>query len=278
MDSYILTYDRGNTASKIALWRCGRTPAEDELFDTLLMPDSRSPESCCALVGRACRRVAEAGGVLRAAALSSVIRACTPEEPDPNAPLMECLAHACELPPILLGPDTPLPLLKGILYRTPSTLGPDRLAAAVGALAVVGTGKPILVVDLGTAVTYDYVDAESRYVGGSIAPGLRTRLHALHAAAPALPEVSMRNTEPVELWGGSTADAIRAGVFRGAAAELAYYAHRAGKDARTVLSGGDARFLAVARDCQGRPILDFPYTLTPHLIHIGLKSIIHHTL
>lgn len=278
MDSYILTYDRGNTASKIALWRCGPSPEKDELIDTLLMPDSRSPESCCALVGRACRRVAEAGGVLRAAALSSVIRAASPEQPDPNAPLMECLRQVCALPPILLGPDTPLPLLTGMLYRTPATLGPDRLAAAVGALAVAGPGKPILVVDLGTAVTYDYVDAAGRYVGGNIAPGLRTRLHALHAAAPALPEVSMRNTEPVELWGGSTADAIRAGVFRGAAAELAYYAHRAGEGARTVLSGGDARFLAVARDENDRPLLDFPYILTPHLIHIGLKRIIQHTL
>lgn len=105
---------------------------------------------------------------------------------------------------------TPTPLLCD--YRTPETLGADRLAVAVGAAACV-PGKPLLVVDAGTCVTYEYVSADGHYLGGNISPGLGIRLRSLHEQTALLPLVG--NDERVPTIGYDTPSAIRAGVIRG---------------------------------------------------------------
>jgi len=117
-----------------------------------------------------------------------------------------------------LGSDTPIPIRNG--YATPATLGFDRLAAAVGAWSL-QPGKPLLVIDLGTAVTYDFVSAEGIFTGGNIAPGVRTRLKSLHHFTGKLPLVEPASN--FDLLGNSTETAIRSGVMQGILFEINGY-------------------------------------------------------
>ncbi len=79
---------------------------------------------------------------------------------------------------------TPLPLVNR--YRTPDTLGYDRIAAAVGAYTIF-PGKTVLVIDAGTAITYDIVTAGGEYLGGNISPGLEIRFKSLNKYTNRLP-------------------------------------------------------------------------------------------
>jgi type III pantothenate kinase len=140
---------------------------------------------------------------------------------------------------------TPVPLHNA--YATPHTLGADRLAAAVGA-AYLLPGRPVLVVDAGTCIKCDLVTADATYQGGSIAPGLRMRLQALHAFTGRLPELplpSPAEAATLAVCGTDTRSAMLSGALLGAAAEVngvvdsyrAQYPQLA-----VVLTGGDAAF------------------------------------
>ena len=74
----------------------------------------------------------------------------------------------------------------GNAYLTPETLGRDRLAAAVGA-TVLYPGRNVLIVDFGTAITFDFVSAEGEFLGGNISPGAAPRFRALHHFTRKLP-------------------------------------------------------------------------------------------
>jgi type III pantothenate kinase len=106
--------------------------------------------------------------------------------------------------------QTPIPLIN--LYSTPKTLGMDRIAAAVGAWSL-KPGNDILIVDVGTAITYDFVSSKGEYFGGNISPGKDLRFKSLHEHTGALPLVSMNGEIP--LIGNSTDSAIRSGVING---------------------------------------------------------------
>jgi len=120
------------------------------------------------------------------------------------------LAHATEITG-----HAPTPFY--VNYATTSTLGADRLAAIAGGLHL-APAPPVLVVDAGTAVTYDYADNNGIYRGGAISPGLRMRYQALHQYTNGLPLLGPVPDSP--LIGKHTAGSIHAGVFQGLAAEL----------------------------------------------------------
>jgi type III pantothenate kinase len=104
-------------------------------------------------------------------------------------------------------------------YRPPASLGTDRIAAAVAAHA--GWGAPVVVVDVGTAITCDAVDAAGRFVGGAITPGPATAYGGLSARAPHLacvPDPLGGGAAPLPPAGTSTAECLRIGVVRGSAA------------------------------------------------------------
>ena len=113
---------------------------------------------------------------------------------------------------------TPVPLT--IRYATPHTLGADRLAAAVGAY-VKGGGTDVLVIDVGTCITYDFVNANGEYLGGNISPGPKLRLMALSEHTSKLPLVSRHGDTPEV--GYSTETAIRSGVLNGIRREIEGY-------------------------------------------------------
>lgn len=156
-------------------------------------------------------------------------------------------------------------------YDTPETLGPDRLAAAIGA-SVLFPGKTILVADLGTALTTDVMHASEGYLGGNISPGMKMRFEALNKFTSRLPLVE--KGEGSMKIGRDTESAIRAGVRRGLAYEIAGAFFSARKEygcGMIVLTGGDARTLepeiryAVADSCM--------IEMEPHLVHVGLKEV-----
>lgn len=113
---------------------------------------------------------------------------------------------------------TPVPIKNA--YKSPQSLGKDRLAAAVGA-AFIKPNSNILVVDAGTAITYDFVDAAGVYHGGNIAPGLNMRLKALNEFTINLPLVELVDSD--ELLGFDTNSAILLGVLKGIEFEINGY-------------------------------------------------------
>ena len=113
---------------------------------------------------------------------------------------------------VLFDHDTPIPIRNG--YNSPETLGQDRLAAAVGA-SFLCPKQNILIIDAGSAITYDFVSDEGEYVGGNIAPGIKMRLTMLHRMTKKLPLVEVEENELLPLFGKTTRDAIAAGVIRG---------------------------------------------------------------
>lgn len=142
--------------------------------------------------------------------------------------------------------DTPAPVINA--YGTPASLGADRLANAVGAAARF-PGRPVLAIDLGTCITYDMVEADGRYVGGAISPGMRMRAQAMHAYSARLPLVLPEQEPP--LLGVSTTGSLEAGVFHGVVAELHGFIAAHGRERpemAVVLTGGDAlRFMGALK-------------------------------
>lgn len=133
-----------------------------------------------------------------------------------------------------------------INYLTPDTLGRDRIAGVVGAMTI----KPdsdLLVIDAGTAVTYDLLLKEGTFVGGNISLGLYSRFRALHEFTGCLPLVSASGETP--LVGYSTETAIRSGVMFGMVAEMDGYIEQVEKVHPGIfvfLTGGDT-FLFAAK-------------------------------
>lgn len=112
--------------------------------------------------------------------------------------------------PYVVGkPDCDLPVAPRVDEGT--TVGPDRLVNTAGAFD--RHGGNLIVVDYGTATTFDVVDDDGAYVGGVIAPGVNTSLEAIHAAAAALPHVDV--TKPQAIVGTNTVACMQSGIFWG---------------------------------------------------------------
>ena len=170
---------------------------------------------------------------------------------------------------ILLDYKTPVPLQNH--YLTPQTLGMDRLAAAVGANYLF-PDFDCLVIDAGTCITCDFVDAEKNFWGGSISPGLQMKFRAMHTFTQKLPLVE-QTTLPVPLAGRTTAEAMQSGVLNGTVAELngiiAAYAEKSAKLV-VVLCGGDAAFFETS--------LKAHIFAVPELVLIGLNRILNYNV
>ncbi len=214
--AYNLVIDQGNSTAKVAVfegdslveqWRC------EELLPEVL------------------RRVA-ASTPIDAAIYCSV----THHTENIVVTLREIAAKVYELTSML-----PLPIKIG--YATPSSLGRDRIAAVAGAYSML-PGRTALVVDAGTAITYDVLLPDGTFPGGNIAPGLWMRAESLHRLTDQLPLVNVETPGDVALWGTDTPRAITAGVVRGVAGEIDYYRRMLPPDAAVVLTGGDAVRLA----------------------------------
>jgi type III pantothenate kinase len=166
-------------------------------------------------------------------------------------------------------------MTKGIInhYLTPETLGLDRLAAVTGAYYLY-PGKNSMIIDGGTCITYDSVDAGGNYFGGSISPGLNMRYKALNYYTSGLPLISADETFEGD-YGNNTTAAIRSGVQNGIKHELTGFMESYKKDMEDlniVLSGGDSIFF----DTLLKNSIFAPYIkIEPYLVLKGLNAAIH---
>ena len=144
---------------------------------------------------------------------------------------------------VLFDHNTPVPIVNR--YDTPQTLGQDRLAAAVGAESLCPE-ENLLIIDAGSAITYDFVSDKGEYMGGNIAPGLKMRLTMLQRMTKKLPLVEVEENELIPLFGKNTRDAIAAGVIRGIAYEVKGYMRTLSEKVphfQTFLTGGNAPYI-----------------------------------
>ena len=144
---------------------------------------------------------------------------------------------------VLFDHNTPVPIVNR--YDTPQTLGQDRLAAAVGAKSLC-PNENLLIIDAGSAITYDFVSDKGEYMGGNIAPGLKMRLTMLQRMTKKLPLVEVEENELIPLFGKNTRDAIAAGVIRGIAYEVKGYMRTLSEKVphfQTFLTGGNAPYI-----------------------------------
>ncbi len=128
-----------------------------------------------------------------------------------------------------------------IRYENPREIGADRLVNAVAAFERIGGA--CVVVDFGTAITYDPVSEEGEYLGGIIAPGVEISMEALTERAAALPKIDL--VEPRSLIGKTTVDAIRSGIVYGFAGQVDGIVRRLraelGEETATIATGGLAQ-------------------------------------
>jgi type III pantothenate kinase len=131
-----------------------------------------------------------------------------------------------------------------ILYNPPESLGIDRIVAAFAAAEKYGA--PVIVCDFGTATTIDAINSKREFLGGIIAPGMRTMLESLFLRTSKLPNVELKKTESV--FGDSTVSAIQAGVFYGYIGLVEGILRRMigelGEKPKVVATGGFANLIA----------------------------------
>ena len=173
---------------------------------------------------------------------------------------------------VLFDHMTPVPIVN--TYDTPETLGQDRLAAAVGAKHLC-PNENLLIIDAGSAITYDYVSEQGEFVGGNIAPGLKMRFTILQRMTKKLPLVEVEDNELIPLFGKNTRDAIAAGVIRGVAYEVKGYMRTMREKVphfRTFLTGGNAPY--VLANVRSSRTEEREMIFEKHLVLIGLNEIL----
>lgn len=222
----ILLFDIGNTNTHVGL-------ANDKRV--VRHTDIRTAQF---LAGKAARTLQRFAGetAVNGAAICSVVPQATPK-------VQAVIRLVWKLRALELSPQTLRGV--GVDYPKPDSIGPDRLANAVAARH--HFGAPAVVVDFGTAVTFDVVDAHGNYVGGIIAPGLAAMTDYLHEKTALLPRIKVREVKsPV---GKSTEHAMLVGAvrgYRGLVRELIAELKRELKTRRlpVVATGGYARLIA----------------------------------
>jgi len=167
-----------------------------------------------------------------------------------------------------LDANTALPIKN--LYKTPGTLGKDRLAAVVGAFELF-PGKASLVIDAGTCITYDIITQQGHYLGGNISPGIKMRFKAMNAFTAKLPLVRKRSRSNIV--GNTTQSALQTGGQWGAILEMEgfiqRYSDRFGQ-INVILTGGDANFFAKNLKTQ--------IFVNNNLVLIGLNKILNYNV
>jgi type III pantothenate kinase len=157
-------------------------------------------------------------------------------------------------------------------YKTPHTLGADRLAAVIAAHYLY-QGANNLVISGGTCITYDFIDSQANYYGGSISPGLNMRYKAVNYYTAALPLITS-DINFGALYGDDTASAIKSGVQNGIKFELEGFINeylKEVKECNIILSGGDSIFFdTLLKNSIFAPCVK----IEPYLVLKGLNSAI----
>jgi len=173
---------------------------------------------------------------------------------------------------IFFNAQTPTPLIN--CYKSKNTLGYDRLAAAVGANHLF-SNRNLLVIDVGTAITFDFVDNQNQYLGGNISAGIDMRFKALHTFTKKLPLIEKHKQwfDNEHIFGSETSEAIMNGVQTGILFEIEKYidfVYENYADAMCVLTGGDIFFFVEN--------IKKHIFAEPNIVEIGLNEILNYNL
>jgi type III pantothenate kinase len=243
----LLVVDVGNTQTHLGTFR-GEELVEHWRFATVR-------ESTADELGAALRALLALRGMEFGDVSASIVSSTVPElGPQWTQMAERYLGH--EMPVVGPGVRTGMP----IRIDNPREVGADRLVNAVAAYERVQGA--CIVVDFGTAITYDAVSEHGEYLGGIIAPGVEISMEALTVRAAKLPKIDL--VPPRSLIGKSTVDAIRAGVIYGFAAQVdgivARLRDEMGQDTEAIATGGLAG--TVVPYCETIDDLDEMLTLT----------------
>ncbi len=227
----LLAVDVGNTNTVFAVYR-----EREQLGQWRLSTDrERTAEEYAALL----LQLMGLAGVARDAIDAVVISCVVPQAIQPlrwmSRDFFGCRAH-------LVGEDLPYPIPVDV--ANPAEVGADRVVNAAGALE--RYRPPLVVVDFGTATTFDLVDKRGVYCGGAIAPGIGLSLEALHRQAARLPRVAVE--PPARVVGRDTVSAMQSGIFWGylglVEGLITRIREEVGELATTVATGGLAPLFA----------------------------------
>jgi type III pantothenate kinase len=199
----LLAIDVGNTQTVFGVFENPIDPKKRELICDWRI--STNPERTCDELGLVMLQLFEIQNIessVDGIAISSSV-------PHAIGELKNMSSKFFKVEPIILGPGikTGMP----ILYDNPKEVGPDRIANAVGAFEILG--GPAIVVDLGTATTFDAVSKDGEYLGGAITPGVDISMEALFAHAAALRSVEL--SQPKRFIGKSTVESLQSGAVYG---------------------------------------------------------------
>lgn len=216
----LLAIDAGNSNIKVALFNDHEFRAQWRLTSSELDQLARmNPDNIEAIV------------------IASVVPALNPT-------LTRIAEEYFKLTPVFVDHTTPTGLK--ILYDSPAELGADRIVDAVA--AVEKYGAPCIVVDFGTATTFNAINGAGEFLGGAISPGLMTCSEALFARAAKLPRVKLER--PAKVIGASTTAAMQSGIYYGYAGlvdgVLEKMIAEMGETPRVIATGGLANAIALA--------------------------------
>ena len=165
---------------------------------------------------------------------------------------------------IILTHNTQIPINN--LYKTPETLGNDRIALVVGANFLYPK-KDVIIIDAGTCITIDFLNKRAEYLGGRISPGINMRFKSLNTFTDKLPLNKLKKN--TKFYGNDTLSAINSGVQRGVLSELnqiiSEYSDQ-NPNLIIVLCGGDALYL--------QNELKRPIFVHQNLVLVGLNEIL----
>lgn len=160
-------------------------------------------------------------------------------------PLMGLLEQLCvkymNKEPLIVGPGIKTGL--NIRYENPREVGADRIVNSVAAIEKYGA--PLIVVDFGTATTFDYIDADGNYLGGAIVPGIGISTEALYQRAAKLPRIEL--TKPKSVVGRNSVTSMQAGIIFGYVGQVDGIVNRIKKELnvspRVIATGGLAELI-----------------------------------
>jgi type III pantothenate kinase len=253
----IIVFDVGNTETTVGLFDDSQLRAHWRIVTDV----ARTPDEFGLLLDGLLRSQGVDVEEVSGAAIGSVV-------PPVTAPLVEACLTWLKVEPVLVDAEAGLPIVLDV--EEPLTVGADRIINTLAASRLYKSDT--IVVDLGTATTYDCITADGVFLGGVIAPGLRTSADTLVRRTSKLPATEL--VAPAHVIGKRTEDCIRAGVMLGAADAIDGLVRRIKREwptsetPRVVATGGLAELIA--------PLCEEVDVVEPFLTLLGLH--LAHTL
>ena len=230
-DNMLLAIDIGNTHTVVGLFDGGELQHRWRMASD----SRRTADEFGILIRELCAQSGLEFKDIRGVVVCSVVPALT-------SALAEMAERLMGVAPVIVGPDLDLGIT--IDYFDPKEVGPDRLANAVAVSEIVK--GPAIVVDFGTATTFDAITGEGHYLGGAIAPGVITSAENLFRRGALLPRVAL--DPPPNVMGKSTEEAMRSGIIYGAVGQVDEIVRRIieewGESPKVIATGGLAATIA----------------------------------